>query len=312
MTESSHAAGMPSGPAIDLAFVRVWFTRYWLAIWFATISGITLLIETGRGLDWFLDARLYVAATRVWLDGGDPWQVVVHGLAFAAPPPTLLVIAPFALLPGDLGVYALALVGVAAAIQTVRLIGLPWWWLAFPPLVAAVVSGNIQTVLVPLLLLGAGPLAVFAKVYAVVPLLLLRRWRQLVVTALLLLLTVPFLPWGTFLGEFGAINAALAAQSHDGLSGPILLIAVPLALVGIVIIGPSRGAWLAVAAVWPSQQPYYGTLVMPLASTLVAALLIVPVPWSGMLALGGLAAWTLWERQRPVGAIPPGPVVRSA
>jgi hypothetical protein len=44
MTESSHAAGMPSGPAIDLAFVRVWFTRHRLAIWFATISGITLLI----------------------------------------------------------------------------------------------------------------------------------------------------------------------------------------------------------------------------------------------------------------------------
>ena len=46
---------------------------------------------------------------------------------------------------------------VAGAVATVRLLHLPWWWLLFPPFLDAAWNGNPQNLLVPLILVGAGP-----------------------------------------------------------------------------------------------------------------------------------------------------------
>ena len=126
----------------------------------------------------FFDARLYVEATRAWLAGSDPWDVQLHGNYFAAPPPTLLPFIPVALLPPELGVAVVVLAVCAGALATVRLLRLPWWWLMFPPLVQCVLSGNVQALLVPLILVPAGALAITLKVYAGLPLALLGRWRS--------------------------------------------------------------------------------------------------------------------------------------
>ncbi len=67
-----------------------------------------------------------------------------------------------------------------------RLLRLPWWWLLFPPFIDAAWNGNPQNLLVPLILVGAGPVAVFLKVYAIVPIALTLRWRALLLTVVAL------------------------------------------------------------------------------------------------------------------------------
>ena len=50
-----------------------------------------------------------------------------------------------------------------------------------------------------------------------------------------------------------------------------------------------RAAWLAPLALWPSQQYYYGTLVMPTRSQVAAAIVALPVTGSGLLAVAALS-----------------------
>ena len=141
-------------------------SRYGLPWWFAieSVLGIAVAMQDRRYL--FFDARLYLEATRVWLAGGDPWNVQIAGNYFAAPPPTLLAFAPFTLLPADTAVALIALAVIGGAVATIRLLHLRWWWLLFPPLVQCVLSGNVQSLIVPLILVPAGGLAVILKIYA--------------------------------------------------------------------------------------------------------------------------------------------------
>ena len=233
----------------------------------------------------FFDARLYDAATRAWLSGGDPWQVEIAGNYFAAPPPTLLPLVPFALLPPELGYLALALVVAIGAVASVWILRLPWWWLLFPPLVQSVISGNVQSLLVPLILVGAGPVAALLKVYAAVPLIILGRWRALIVLAGVLLITAPILPWPAFLANLDEIGARLSSQNENGLPNLVLIVIAPAVLLALWVVGRERAAWLAVPAIWPAQQFYYGTLVMPTRSKVAAAIVAFPVAGSGAVAL---------------------------
>ena len=187
---------------------------------------------------------------------------------------------------------------VAGAIASIRMLDLPWWWLLFPPMVLGIVSGNIQLLLLPLILRGAGWAAGLLKIYALVPDAILGHWRQLVIFAGLLLVTSPLLPWGTYIGRFAEINAVLNQQSNYGLPAALTLaLAVP-ALGAMWVVGRERSAWLAVPALWPSQQWYYATLALPARSQIAAFIIAVPVDWSGLAALFVLAAVTLWERRR--------------
>ena len=154
-------------------------SRYGLPFWFAIESILGVAVAAKDTTYLFFDARLYLEAARVWLAGGNPWEVQLAGNYFAAPPPTLLVFAPFTLLPAGLAVGIIALAVVGGAIATVRMLHLPWWWLLFPPLVQACLSANVQTLIVPLILIPGGALAIIIKIYAGLPLLILGRWRSL-------------------------------------------------------------------------------------------------------------------------------------
>ena len=268
-------------PDFDIGFVRTWFARYWLAIWFGSISLVRLsVLVTGQA---GFDARLYLRATKAWLDGQDPW-ITVELQRFAAPPPTLIPLAPFALLPEDLGVASLLIAAAVGAIATIRLLHLPWWWLLFPPLIDGVWNANPQTLLVPLILVGAGPIAAFLKVYAIVPIALTLRWRALLVTAGLLLVTAPFLPWASYIRQFGDLSQVLATQSDGGLSATAIPWLLPIAIVALIACGRERTAWLAVPVLWPSTQWYYSTLAMPALTSVAAALMAVPVPGFAVVA----------------------------
>jgi hypothetical protein len=258
------------------------------------------LIDLSRPEILFLDGQLYLEATRVWLAGGDPFSIAVHGLSLAAPPPTVLLLVPFALLPPPLGLAVLAFALVVAAVLTVRLLALPWWWLAFPPLVECVISGNVHGLLLPLMLTGRGWMAVLLKVYAAVPLAILGQWRQLFLAAVAILVTYPILPWGSYIQNYAAISARYAETSRAGLPPDVLVALAPIALVAFLVLGRQRAAWMAVPALWASPQPYYSTLAMPVRSAAAMAVVAAPIPQSGLFALVLLAALHIagWYRVR--------------
>jgi hypothetical protein len=265
----------------DFGFVRTFFARYWLAIWFGIIGFIRLSsLTTGSA---GFDAQLYLKATRAWMSGADPW-VYVDQQRFAAPPPTLIPLAPIAVLPEQLGIWLMMALAVVGAIATVRLLRLPWWWLLFPPFIDAAWNGNPQNLLVPLILIGAGPLAAVLKIYAIVPIALTLRWRALLVTALLLIITAPLLPWASYFAQFGELSAALNEQSDGGLSATAIPWLLPVALLALVFTGRERAAWLAVPAIWPTTQWYYSTLAVPAATPIAGAILAIPLPGAAVVA----------------------------
>jgi hypothetical protein len=284
-----------NSPLVRRMALPLWFTAH-------SVAGVSAVLLDPVRL--FFDGRLYLDATRAWLGGRNPWNVEVEGNLFAAPPTSLLPLAPLTVLPRPVDVAALGFICLMGAILTVRMLRLPWWWLLFPPLVASVLAANVQALLIPLILGRAGGVAVLLKVYAFVPLLLLGRWRALAAGIVMLVASLPVLPWGYFLVNLGEISATLAAQTHYALPTPVLIALAPLIFLAAAVVRAPRAAWLAVPAAWPAQQYYYGTLVLPVANGLVAAIVALPVTGAGTMALLILALWILKER-RDATAPPP-------
>jgi hypothetical protein len=264
--------------------------------WFAIISAMRLssLLPTTPGYD----GMLYRDATLRWLQGGDPWALRPGHAVFGAPPPTLIAMLPFAALPEALARIALVGLGIAASVWVIRQLGLPLWWLLFPPLVDGMYIGNPHVFVVPLLVAGAGPLAVLVKVYAgAVPALLL-RWRALLITAFLFLISAPLLPWALFVERWPQVSAALASQSGGGglsvLATPLLL---PIAVGAAVLLGRERLAWWSVPVFWPYTQWYYASMILPVATPLAAVALAIPVPGATTLGLVLAVAELAWMRR---------------
>ena len=285
-------------PPFSSPWVASIVTRFALPTWFLieSILGVFQVLRDPTYL--FFDGRLYLEATRTWLAGGNPWDVQIAGNYYAAPPPSLVPLAPLAVLPDGLGTAVLAAIVAVAAIATVRMLHLPWWWLAFPPLVQCVLAANVQALLVPLILLPGGALAALFKVYAGLPLLILGRWRSLMVFAAILVVTIPVLPWSMYVADLPTITAHLAEQSKFTIPPLVLAATLPLVIVGLIIVGRRRAAWLVVPAIWPSQQFYYGTIAMPTRSKIVGAFIALPVPGNGLIAVAALALLTLWREER--------------
>jgi hypothetical protein len=295
---------MATRTSLDTDWIGSWVRRYWLAVWFIVISAIAVAQLVMAGFSPTGDADLYLVATRRWLQGGDPWSTPVGDWWFGAPPPTLLAMAPFALLPAPIGPWVVLATTIAAGILTIRLLALPWWWIAFPPLLLSM-FGNPQAWLVPLLVGGAGWLAPIIKIYAAPVLLLLARWRDLAIAGLVLLVTAPFLPWASYVSQFGAISEHLAAQSgqFSTFGNPWLM---AVAVAALILVGRERAAWLVTPALWPSTQWYYDSLAVPALLPLSAAVLAVPVP--GMIAVALVVMVVEVRRSQPA----PGPLPEAS
>ena len=265
-----------------------------LATWFVTLSLMRLtVLWPDRGAD----VRLYLRGTAEWLRGGDPWSVHFGTFHFAAAPPSLLPMAPFALLPEDLAIALLTVLGIVASFWMLRRLSLPWWWITFPPLVDNLWNGNPQIFLVPLLLGPAAWLAPIVKAYAVVPLLVQWRVRTLAVTAVIGLVTLPILPWGTFVDHLSTTTAFLSEQSQGGMSAWVFPILVPFTVIALIGMGRQRASWWAVPALWPSTQWYYSLMAMPALTPLTAAVLAAPVQ-GGPAVAAIVAALEVWYRRR--------------
>ncbi len=268
-----------------------------LATWFVTLSLIRLSVIWP---DRAIDLRLYLRGTSVWLAGGDPWSVHFGTMHFSAAPPSLLPMTPFALMPEAVAVPLLTVLAVVTSFWTLRKLGLPWWWIAWPPLVDNLWNGNPQIFLVPLLLGSAAWLAPIVKAYAVVPLILQWRVRTLAITGVIGLVTFPLLPWAMFFQHMATTTTLLSEQSQGGMSAWIFPILVPLTIVALVAMGRHRASWWAVPALWPSSQWYYSLMAMPALTPLTAAILAAPVQGGPAVATIA-AALEIWYRRRQAG-----------
>jgi hypothetical protein len=265
-----------------------------LATWFITLSLMRLSVIWP---DRAIDLRLYLRGTSEWLRGGDPWSIHFGTLHFAAAPPSLLPMAPFAVLPEDIAIPLVTALAVVASFWTLRRLGLPWWWITWPPLVDNLWNGNPQIFLVPLLLGSAAWLAPIVKAYAVVPLIVQWRVSTLALTALIGLVTLPILPWALFLDHLSTTTTLLSEQSQGGMSAWIFPILVPFAALALIGMGRQRASWWVVPALWPSTQWYYSLMAMPALTPLTAVILAAPV--QGSPAIGAIvAALEIWYRRR--------------
>jgi len=232
------------------------------------------------------DARLYAAASRAWLTGGNPWQVSDQGVYFAAPPPSLLLFAPFASVPDVVTTWVWVLGSVAVAIAAVRSLRAPAWWLLWWPVVSGCLVGSADIVVLGSLVISRqfGWVAPIAKAYAFLPLLSERRWVSAAIGATVLLLTFAVLPWSTFLASLPEVTQHLSSVAETtsvfGIS-PLFLIGV-LAVLGV---GLRRAGWLAVPVIWPWTQPHYLVMSIPAMSPVLAGAWSFPHP---VVVLGGL------------------------
>jgi hypothetical protein len=219
-------------------------------------------------------------------------------MSFAGPPPTLIPFIATAWIPINVLVVAMTLLSVAAAAWALRRLGLPLWWLAFPPIVEGIWVANMNIAVIALLV-GAGTLggavAVVLKVYAFLPLAILGRWRPLLIAGAVFAMTAPILPWWQFLAGYSRISIALVNQAWGGetsvLVGPL---ATAGGAFGLVLLGRERAAWLAVPVLWPATQLHYTVLALPAMTPYLAVFGAVNVPG----ALGfGVMTYALWTRR---------------
>lgn len=267
-----------------------------VASWFVVISAMRLLVISAASPGF--DAKLYRTATLEWLHGGDPWAVYDGAIRFAAPPPSLLAMLPFALVPETVAVAAIIGLGIAGTAWALRRLHIPLWWLAFPPLVDGLWNANPHVLVLPLLVAGLAPVAALVKVYAIPVPVLRGEWRAVIVTALVLLVTIPFLPWGAYIAQFPGIAADLAEQSDGGMSALAIPVLIPIAVIALVLMGRRRAAWWIVPLLWPSTQWYYTSMVMPATTLLAAFVVAVPVPFAATLGAVAVAVEVVWRARR--------------
>ena len=252
-----------------------------------------------------VDAVTYWDAARRWLAGQDPYANL-GGLVFAAPPPTLAVLAPFSLLPQPAFVALMFGGSLFAAVFLLRRLRLPFWYLLFPPLVEGLLVGNPNVIVVALVVMGA-PLAdaaaSFLKLYAVLPIALLKRTRSLIWVAVLFAITAPFLPWPSYVSHAVELVNVLNTQSSGGRSAIAFPLLIPFTILALVIVGRQRSAWLVVPALWPATQVHYSLLALPVAGRLMAGILAVPLPGAPVAAVLAEAVAVLWRRRQPVGSL---------
>jgi hypothetical protein len=243
-------------------------------------------------------AAIYTDAARTWLAGGNPWTVGPELAVFAGPPPMLLPFVPFINLPVDL--TRLVWVGgtLILAIWTLRRLGMPPYWLAFPPLFEVIELGHPEVLILWLLVLG-GPvsgLAAMVKPYSGLAILAERRWTALLALAVGLVATAPLLPWFEFIRELPRIAELVVIQNNgDSVFGqPVLMV---VAVAALAVLGPRRGLWLATPVLWPYAQPTYKVMTVPALSPVCAFFWAIPVP--GFTLVGVVAeAALLWIGRR--------------
>jgi hypothetical protein len=267
-----------------------------LPAWFIAIDLLWIAKPVVLGVD----ARHYQRAATAWLQGGDPWAVTEYGVHYASGPHTLLFYAPTSVLPVPASTALWMLLGLASSIWLVRRLGVPIWWLAFPPLAHGIWNGNPQTIMVAALVGGTtiGAIAgVGLKLYAA--LVLLWRPRQCIVVGIVLAIILLVTPWQLYIERSAGVSIHLGtAWNGSAWRFPILL---PPTLIALWVLRRKGAEWFVVPAAFPATQFYYGSTVLPVVAgrPLLAAVLALPVPLMTPAIVIFLALRELNARSRP-------------
>jgi hypothetical protein len=257
-----------------IARLRAALETVGLPAWFIVIDLLWIAKLDVLGID----ARHYQRAATAWLGGGNPWAVTEAGIPYASGPHTLLFYAPTSLLPLTVSTWLWIAIGVAASAWLVRRLGLPFWWLLFPPLFHSMWNGNPQTIALALLVVGgpiAASLAVLIKLYAGIP--LIGRWRDAAVAGVVLAVTLLVLPWQLYLDQGLGVGSHLqTAWNGSAWRLPVLI---PVVLVALWVLRRDGAEWWAVPALFPATQFYYVAMALPAIRQrqLVAAALALPM-----------------------------------
>lgn len=283
------AGGQLSAPVLRTGTWRVAFGRIALPAWFVSIDAVFQFL---RFETLFVDSWVYQKATNIWLEGGDPWMLGYGAVPYVAAPWSLLPYVPTAWLPIELATWGWAFAGIASAVWIVRHLGLPLWWLAFPPLTMALWHGNAQPLVLAALLLRAPwgvALAGGIRLYGLVPAIIGRRWRELGIVAFVFGVTLPFLPWGLWVEHRFGFEAATTVTWNGSAwrFWPLM----PFAAAAIWLLRKRGGEWLAVAALWPGTQFFYHVFALPALRDRpwLAAALALPMPLLAPLAVIAVA-----------------------
>jgi hypothetical protein len=258
----------------------------WSAMWrvfppavFVLVTG--LIVSDAILHPWTVGSHgvIYTSAARAALTGGDPWVVGPPGGIFAGPPTMLLPFEVLTPLPDALIRVASVATAALLAMLSLRRLGLPAYWIAFPPLSAAIVLGHPEPLVLWLLLVRsplASAVAPLIKPYSILPLIASGRWKAVMLAGVGLVLTAPILPWATFLREAPTIQATLARQTvGDSTFGDPLAMAV--AFVSLLLLGWRRALWLATPLLLPYAQRGYKVGAIPALSPLMAVAWAIPI-----------------------------------
>jgi hypothetical protein len=264
--------------------VSVIVSTYW-------IGGFYLWPDAGN---LFLDAHIYYQATAEWLNGGNPWTVAYRGVRFAGIPPTLLLNLPLVPFGERVAVVFWVVANSISIAYVIYRLRLPIWTALLLPVVEGWLAASPDLALAGLVVVGVGSVSALTKPYSVPVLAADRRWRALVVTMVAGLLTVPILPWSTFVESRDLIARSFAqfAGYPPSASGVVPL----LALVGLSLLtlGWRRGLILSVPGLF-AQQPHY--IVFSLESVkwsrLLALSYAIPIPHAAAI---GVVLFALAER----------------
>ena len=274
--------------------------------WFGLFTGLLVYAAiVSTGFAW--DAVLYTHAAQALLEGGDPWAAVERFGRFAGPPPSLLPYLPTAWLPDVVVAAVWTVIPLVSAIYILRRLRLPLWWLLFPPVSLAILTGSSTLPVMALIVRGgalADGAAIAARVYSAVPLAALGRWRGFVVAAAIVVASAPFLGWPQFIDQLPAVSDALREQTDGGQSAAAVPWLIPVAAVCLLLLGRRRAAWLLVPALWPFTQGYYAVIALPVvaqAPLVALALSVNDVPGAvvvGLVAQVAVERLGIW-RPRP-------------
>jgi hypothetical protein len=237
------------------------------------------------------DGSLYREGAAAWLAGIDPWSVGPSHAHFSGAPSTIVAYVPAALIPDAVWRPTSFILDIVLSVLLLRRLKLGLWWLAYPPLVIAIFLGQPGVVVLSMLVLGGASLAPAIKVYALLPLIVARRWRAAIVGAALVGMTMVVAPalWIEWFHQLPALTARLYSELHDT---PNLALSIAGAIAFVVVwrFAPRVAPWLAIAALWPTWEYHYAIYSLP---TLNPVLLFAQTAAEGRVVVVAYAAWLI-------------------